>query len=193
MPLIKSSSKEAFSKNVSEMMHTGHPQDQALAAAYRIKRQGRADGGRVHTGSILSGVPGRTDLHPMHVKSGSYVLPADHVSSLGQGNTIAGLSRLNKMFNMGPYGAAMPKGKRAHLPKFGHAKGGGVEDHGEPTPINAAGGEFVIPPEKILEWMESNGFHPDLDAGHKELDRWVVENRKKHAQTLSKLPGPARS
>lgn len=39
MPLKKSATREAFSYNVSEMMHAGHPQKQALAAAYRIKRQ----------------------------------------------------------------------------------------------------------------------------------------------------------
>jgi len=39
MPLQKSSSKEAFSKNVAEMMHAGHPQDQSVAAAYSVKRE----------------------------------------------------------------------------------------------------------------------------------------------------------
>ena len=43
MPLIHSKSKEAFSKNVAEMMHSGHPQEQALAAAYSVQRHARVD------------------------------------------------------------------------------------------------------------------------------------------------------
>lgn len=39
MPLIKSNSKPAFKQNVSEMIKAGHPQNQALAAAYNIKNK----------------------------------------------------------------------------------------------------------------------------------------------------------
>jgi hypothetical protein len=48
MPLTKSSSKPAFKSNVKEMMKN-HPQDVALAAAFRIKREAsrRAEGGLV--------------------------------------------------------------------------------------------------------------------------------------------------
>src|SRR5215470_14523567 len=41
-------------------------------------------------GFIDSDVPGRTDKHYIRVDSGSYVLPADHVSALGQNNSNAG-------------------------------------------------------------------------------------------------------
>src|SRR5262249_11465308 len=37
-----------------------------------------------------SSIPGRTDRIPMRARPGSYVLPADVVSGLGQGNTHAG-------------------------------------------------------------------------------------------------------
>lgn len=43
MPLIHSKSKEAFSKNVAEMMHAGHPQKQAVAAAYNVQRHAKKD------------------------------------------------------------------------------------------------------------------------------------------------------
>ena len=39
MPLIKSPSKKAFSKNVSTEMHAGKPQPQAVAIAYSVKRK----------------------------------------------------------------------------------------------------------------------------------------------------------
>jgi hypothetical protein len=62
---------------------------------------------------------GRADTVPMHVPSGSYVLPADIVSHIGQGNSIAGQDVLRKMFGpwpygatTGPYGAAMPQGAK---------------------------------------------------------------------------------
>jgi len=39
MPLEKSSSKEAFSRNVAELMHSDYPQKQAVAIAYSEKRE----------------------------------------------------------------------------------------------------------------------------------------------------------
>ena len=39
MPLKKSSSKKAFKSNVSEMVKSGHPVKQAVAAAYATKRK----------------------------------------------------------------------------------------------------------------------------------------------------------
>lgn len=39
MPLKKGSSRKTFEYNVREMMHAGHPQKQALAAAYSMKRK----------------------------------------------------------------------------------------------------------------------------------------------------------
>lgn len=39
MPLVKSASKEAFSNNVSELMHSNYPQKQAVAIAYSNQRE----------------------------------------------------------------------------------------------------------------------------------------------------------
>lgn len=212
MPLVKSSSDAAFKSNLKAELAAGKPRNQSLAIAYDVKRRNRAAGGSLkpaswqvrneargmmHSGPIMSAVAGRTDHHPMSVKAGSYVFPADHVSSMGQGNTINGVAQLNHMFKMGPFGSSpgVIKGG-AGAPRAPHIKAaGGVagKHHGEPVPINAAGGEFVVPPEKITEWMERSGFTPDIDAGHKALDKWVVEHRKKHRKTLAKLPGPAKS
>jgi len=43
MPLIHSNSKEAFKKNVAEMVHSGHPVNQAVAAAYSVKHHVKKD------------------------------------------------------------------------------------------------------------------------------------------------------
>lgn len=39
MPLVKSKSTKAFSKNVSTEMHAGKKQNQAVAIAYSVKRK----------------------------------------------------------------------------------------------------------------------------------------------------------
>ncbi len=135
------------------------------------------------TGPLHSKVPGRTDHIPLNVPAGAYVLPADHVSGMGQGNTQAGLSILSNMFSSGPYGSALPgMGRRTGRKKF--ANGGAPEGD---VPIMAAGGEYVIDPEVVAQIGGG-----DMDRGHKILDHWVVATRKKHVKTLSKLPGPSR-
>lgn len=231
MPLLHSSSPSAFRTNVKTLLgevgKSPHVQSrsQALAIAYATKRRGRMDGGQIpglqmggipstpwqvraearqmHTGPILSAVAGRTDHHPMNVPAGAYVLPADHVSSMGQGNTVHGMAVLNKMFHGGPYGGA-PMGMRRGMgpprpPRLmGMRAAGGASDAGgargsrgsigKPVPINAAGGEFVIPPEVVAAIGSGNIKH-----GHQILDHWVVSNRKNHISTLKNLPGPAKS
>lgn len=41
MPLIKSSSKAAFGKNVGKEIDSGKPQKQAVAIAYSVKRKSK--------------------------------------------------------------------------------------------------------------------------------------------------------
>ncbi len=208
MPLIHSSSPAAFKSNFLAEQSAGKPKDQALAIAYATKRRGRAAGGispppaapwtarmeargMNHVGPINSIVPGRTDRHNMNVAPGSYVLPSSHVAFLGQDNTQAGMAVLNKMFSSGPYGASLPsmaKGKGAPPPPKISSKGfaqGGASDS---VPIVTAGGEYVIPPEKVAQIGGG-----DIDHGHKILDKWVTDTRKKHIETLKKLPGPSKS
>lgn len=140
----------------------------------------RAAGGRApkpktprpHVGPIHSPVAGRTDHLPMHVPSGSYVIPADIVSASGEGNTMAGFKIMNRIF-----------GARGGAPK-GYAEGGMVHD-GELVPIIAAGGEYVIHPAAIAKIGGG-----DLEAGHKELDDFVKDLRAKTVKTLKSLPGP---
>ena len=45
MPLVKSKSKEAFSKNVKAEIKAGKPQKQAVAIAYSVKRAAKQSGG----------------------------------------------------------------------------------------------------------------------------------------------------
>lgn len=143
-----------------------------------------ASGGGVkpHAGFLASTVPGRTDKLPITVSGGAYVLPADHVAAIGQGNSLAGADIVNKMFKMGPYGSTQMKASGMRAPKQKRFAEGGSA--GAPTDIVAAGGEIVIPPESI------SARFGDLEQGHKALDKWVVDTRQKHIKTLRGLKPP---
>lgn len=197
MPLVKSGSEKAFKQNVKTLMNevgeSPHVQSrkQALAIAYENKRRNRAEGGPVHVGPIVSEVPGRTDNHPMAVPAGAYVLPAEHVSHFGENNTLAGLAHLRKIGAPGirklAHGAP---GARAIVTKHKRRAAGGMVAEtptGHPIEINAAGGEHVLSPEEVK--VIGDG---DVILGHALLDNLVMQRRKSHIRTLSKLPGPAR-
>jgi len=180
MPLKSGSSKAVVSENIREFHHGpsyAHTESkfgkkdadrQAIAVAMetaRKARRKRADGGKVHVGPIISHVAGRTDHHDMNVPNGAFVIPADVVSGLGEGNSLAGMKVIEHMFP--------------------HPNGGGSS--GEPVPIAAAGGEVVLSPEQLTA-----KFGGDLDHAHKAMDAWVVHERKNIVKTMSKLPGPAK-
>jgi len=208
MPLTHGKSQKTISHNIGEMISSGHPQDQAIAAALNTARHSKAEGGinqmtgnmpvmgntqpmhQVHAGPIHSPVAGRTDHLPMNVKSGSYVIPADIISAMGEGNTMAGFKIAKHMFSSkpyfqekGPYGSGnMPYGGGA-TPYGAKLASGGTA----PVEIVAAGGEYVITPEEVYEIGKG-----DMDRGHEALDHFVTGYRKKTIDTLKKLPGPKR-
>ena len=278
MPLSKGKSQKTISKNISEMVHSGHPQDQAIAAALATARRSHKDEGGptswpgqtemqrvsraranygkalaadvdrqwesqspnvlswlkrkltgqkpdldletslaeehaardyfktlaqagydstkmgsipaqmymkpsydrggapkeqsakrgkdiIHTGPIHSPVAGRTDHLPMHVPAGSYVVPAEEVAYLGEGNTLNGFKNLDEI--------------------VGKYKDDGSHNDGNPVPIVAAGGEYVIPPYAVVGIGDG-----DINRGHRILDQFVMKLRKKHIKTLQKLAPP---
>lgn len=168
MPLKQGTSRATISSNIEEMQKSGHPHDVSVAAALRTAdRAHREHGGlnmlhvphlrpkkirpprafrqtqhHMHVGPIHSSVAGRTDHLPIHVPSGSYVIPADIVSGMGEGNTIAGFKHLRRMFGGSPYaGETAPYGQAGG--PYGMATGGQVKHR-------AAGILFVSPENKIL-------------------------------------------
>jgi hypothetical protein len=211
MPLSHGKSQKTISHNISEMVEAGHPQKQAVAAALNTARHSKAIGGinqttgnmpymgnmgntqpmhKIHEGPIHSPVAGRTDHLPMNVKSGSYVIPADIISAMGEGNTMAGFKIAKHMFSSKPYfqeGAPYGAGKMPY--------GGGATPYGAklatggsaPVEIVAAGGEYVINPEDVTSLGSG-----DINHGHEILDHFVTGYRKKTIDTLKKLPGPKR-
>lgn len=129
----------------------------------------KAGGGSVHAGYIPGATGGRTDNKDISVASGSYVIPADILSGLGEGNSHAGWAAIAR-----EYGLDTPK----------KADGGPV---GSPVDIVAASGEGVIPPDSII------AKHGDLDTGHKILDAMVSHVRKKTIRKLRSLPSPKKN
>ena len=157
---------------------------------------------KVHVGPIRSTVAGRTDHLPMHVESGSYVIPADIISAMGEGNTEAGFKHMRIIFDGLPYnGSTGPYGHPSKAIPYG---GGSTPYHGEngpygsgmpakakggevaqTVPIVAAGGEYVISPDDVRRAGDG-----DIDAGHRALDAFVLQQRAKTVKTLKALPGP---
>lgn len=85
-----------------------------------------ANGGRVTVGAVKGDTGGREDALHVQVPEGAYVIPADVVAALGEGNTAAGMRRLE-----GQFGKVRP------------VRGGPV------VPIQISDGEFVVPPEVV--------------------------------------------
>lgn len=138
-----------------------------------------------HVGFIHSLVPGRTDRLPMNVKANSFVVPADIVSTIGQGNSNAGASLLGQI-TKGPYGLSVPHGAgHANLPKPpkpANLARGGKADY---VPVILAGGEFVIDPEDV----EKIG-GGDMKEGHRVLNDMVLKVRKHGAKKMLSLKPP---
>ena len=153
--------------------------------------------GMMHVGPISSIVPGRTDNHRTSVPSGSYVLPAAHISSMGQGNTGAGLAMAHSMFGVPDmpikHGSGAPRPPRP--PRLGMLHTGGTyseggahrEGYDHPVPVMLSGGEYVIAPKVVRRIGKGS-----LKNGHKILDSWVMSARKKEVETLRNLPPPAK-
>ena len=187
---------------------------QAIAAALNVARKTKAGGGpfnykaspvpplvkpATHTGPIHSSVAGRTDHLPMEVPEGAYVLPADIVSALGEGNTMAGFKVAKSLFDAPgytapgqpyrttstPYGAGAAPYKAPTTP-YGATMPGKADGGAAGTvKIIAAGGEHVISPEAVLRIGKGN-----MDDGHKILDHFVKQVRAGTIKKLQGLPGP---
>lgn len=178
MPLLPG--KRNIGHNIETEQNAGKPHRQAVAIALDVaRRKRRAEGGstytphvrvpKFHSGAIHSAVAGRTDHLPITVESGSYVLPADCVSHLGENNTLAGFKVLRRMFGGEPYGSnEHPYGQSGgpYGAQMGRATGGEVKHR-------AAGILFLSPEKEVLLMRRSGKDHQGewaLPAGGIEKD-----------------------
>lgn len=126
----------------------------------------------LHPGGLIhSAVPGRTDQLRIAVPNESHIIPADIVSSLGQGNTMAGAKMLDQMFR---------RQQKAGLAHGGHVHGGLG-----PVPIVAAGGEYAVTPEEVAALGGG-----DMKRGHDLIDQMIKRVREYTIKRLKTLPPP---
>lgn len=190
--------------NANPGQAAGPPQQYALGGTlgkgrFRLQERAvKAPQGLLHTAG-----PGRTDNLRISPHADSYVLPADVVSGLGEGNTLAGAKMMDLGLHSGPGGIPLPTvGRKMAAPKaptigsgFGTnpaiAKGFGLAKGGEAphkVPIVAAGGEFIVSPEKCAEIGGGS-----IKRGHEILDKFVLQIRKQTIKELRSLKGPVKS
>jgi hypothetical protein len=148
---------------------TSGQQKQAVAASLRTAR---ATGGsvKVHSGPIHSAVAGRTDHLPMNVASGSYVIPADIISAMGEGNSMAGFKVAKDIFSAQDLTSGTPYGEEG-LP-YGATSprkaGGGAADSGQaaarpsaPAPVSR---QATLAPQAAPSGRYT-GFRDMIDGG----------------------------
>jgi hypothetical protein len=120
LPIGPSDDDKAYGGGVGGYQFGGSPTGMGLTPGFIERQEARniSRAGMPHLGPIMSTVGGRTDNHAISVPSGSYVLPAAHVSALGQGNSLNGMKVLQGMF--GPSMSSPPPGvspmKAMHSP-----------------------------------------------------------------------------
>lgn len=156
-------------------------------------------------GLVASATPGRHDVIPLSVASGSYVVPADVVSGISEGNTLAGARHLEAAMHTGPGGLPLSHATIhstiPHPPSVGHLAHGGMADGAMPRmvhphewatrevpggiPVIVAGGEFIYGPDDVRHIGDG-----DLTRGHDKLDQFVLHARAKNVRQTAKLPGP---
>jgi hypothetical protein len=161
-----------------------------------------APSGLIHTAGA-----GRTDNVPMSVAAGSHVIPADVMSGLGQGNTLAGAHAMSMALSSGPGGISLPRGPShstiprppaaigQHFasggdPEFeGHsiriAKGSVPPEHGGVKCI-VAGGEWILSPDEVQRVTYQG------KKGHDAVDAWILDRRREIVKKTKALPGPVR-
>lgn len=163
----------------------------SMASPWWTRSEARsADSGLLNGQSL-----GRADSVKTTAPSGSYVMPADVISGLGEGSTLAGARVMQEIVSSGPHGTPLPRMTHGrgpptplHVAAPAEAKGGGVQESAsERTPVALSDGEFVVSPQQVA--MLGGG---DVKRGHRILDALVVKLRKRHIKKLSSLPGPVK-
>lgn len=159
------------------------------------ERQEAYAASRPATGFLSGATPGRADSLKTTAPSGSYVMPADVIAGLGEGNSLSGAHVMDMILRTGPHGIPMPRGARGMgPPRPPHAisyqaKGGGVQYGSDAAvPVALSHGEYVVTPEQVA--VLGGG---DVKRGHRILDELVMELRARHIKKLQKLKAPVGS
>lgn len=125
---------------------------------------GYANGGGI-SGLVDHASGGRADEVVTSVPAGTFIIPADVVSALGDGNTDAGARALDA--------------------GFARLDGGESYQRGGNVPVRLSGGEYRVPPQVVMALGGG-----DIGEGTAILDRAVKDTRKRNIKRLKKLPPP---
>ena len=146
------------------------PKPPQLSKKLTMKSGGEVEKKRnepLSSGPIVGNTMGRADLVNTRVANNSFIVPAHVVSALGEGNTMAGMAKLSKMF---PSGGV----KRA--------KGGKSDGH---VDVALSDGEFSIDPEHVLKFGGG-----DMAKGHRLLKMTCEHITDRAAEKLKHMPKP---
>jgi hypothetical protein len=174
----------------------------SMAEPWWTRSEASGDARGSATGFLNGDTAGRADSIKTQAPSGSYVLPADVVAGLGEGNSLAGARVVQSMLSTGPHGVPMPRGGgRNTIPKppplsdlreFA-AKGGGVQDDGgDMTPVALSHGEMVLtaPEVMILARLVTGKTPISLKQAHSIMDHFTVHVRQRVIKKMQSLPAP---
>lgn len=185
----------------------GNYQDGGDVSPWFERQEARNEIDMPHGGFLNSSVAGRTDRLPLAVAADSHVQPADVISGLGQGNSLAGDRVMNEALKIGPYGTPHPQVTHGHGPPrapgvpgeveremFGYSEGGRAPDKGVSHTL-MAGGEKIIPPE---DWTDGKFWYRgvrsigegDIDLGHARLRELTHRVRDHVMKFLESAPEP---
>lgn len=170
---------------------TGVPLGEADPWWTRSESRSDVGGGFLHGSSM-----GRADELKTNTPAGSYILPADVVAGLGEGNSLAGARFWQEAMATGPWGTPLEHAHgSARLPNAmsgrwrdssrGYAAGGVSGQNHEMRPVDLSHGEIVVPPHVVRALGDG-----DQEAGIKELDAWVIMRRKQQIKEQQNLPPP---
>lgn len=139
-----------------------------------------------HASGLFHGdTAGRTDRLPRSVPVNSFVMPADVVSGLGQGSTLAGAKIMDGILSSGPFGTKLR----------GHHADGGNADEGV-SHVMVASGEYLVGRDKVealgnrMRRAKKSKKRTDLEAGHEALRGLVEKVRGAQKKFLSNAPKP---
>jgi hypothetical protein len=171
----------------------------------------------MESGYLHGSTFGRADHLTTTAPGGSYIVPADVISGIGEGNSLAGAAAVQHMLSTGPWGTPLraghggsglprpPRGVPAYRGQY-QAKGGGVQADdqgvGAPVPVKLSHGEYQVGPRLVLmigryllRKHGGKGVNDKLamKLGHDALDEWVKHERTRIVTKMKKLPGPTRA
>ncbi len=159
------------------------------------REEARQDIAMPRGGFVNSGVGGRTDRLPVAVAADSFIAPADVVSGIGQGNSLAGARYLSQALRIGPWGISMPAHTHGMGPPHPPGVPGavthelfGYDEGGRPhktASVLLAGGEMAIPPDRVREVGEG-----DMAEGHRRMREMVRRIRAFTIARTKALPPP---